>query len=181
MTGTSQKPTYRCLARGTIALVMRCSLWLGDDHLLAVKSTGYTEDYTRVYFKDLKGVVAHRTKIWMAGNLILGILLALFGLGIITTDDIFSAGTIALMFLASPFLIAFLINLLRGPTCKTSLLTPLGAVELPAIGRIRRVERLIRDLRPLIAARQGSMLRSELLARYEAGRSGLTPHTPSTP
>lgn len=180
MTNVSQPTSYRRLARGTIALVMRCSLWLGDDHLLAVKSTGYTEDYTRIYLKDLKGVVAHRTKSWLVANLILGILVALLGLGIINTDDLFSAGTITLMFMGSPFLIALLINLLQGPTCKTSLLTPLGPVEIPALTRTRRVARLIRELRPLVAARQGSMLRSELLNRYDAQRSGTgTTPTPS--
>lgn len=174
MTGSNQPIRYRCLARGTIAMVMRCSLWLGNDHLLAVKSTGYTEDYTRIYLKDLKGLISHRTKTWMVSNLILGILLSLFGLAIITTDDIFSAGTIILMFMASPFLIALTINLLRGPTCKTSLLTPLGPVEIPALGRARRVASLILELRPLVAKYQGSMLRSELLSRYDVERTGGT-------
>lgn len=181
MTNAGQTFKYRCLGRGTIAMVMRCSLWLGDDHLLAVKSSGYTEDYTRVYLKDLKGIVAHRTKTWMVTNIILGILLILFSLGIISTDDIFSAGTITLMFLASPFLIGLLVNLLRGPTCKTSLLTPLGPVEIPAVGRNRKVARLIKELRPLITARQGSMLRSELLTRYDAERAGNAPTSSPAP
>lgn len=171
MSDYSQPTSYRRLARGTIAMVLRCSLWLGDDHLLAVKSTGYTEDYTRVYLKDLKGIVAHRTKTWLVVNLLLGILVALFGLGIINTDDLFSAWTITLMFMASPFLIALTANLLQGPTCKTSLLTPLGPVDIPALTRTRRVARLIRELRPLITARQGSMLRSEQLNRYQDQRS----------
>lgn len=181
MTNVSAPTNYRRLARGTIAMVLRCSLWLGDDHLLAVKSTGYTEDYTRIYLKDLKGIVAHRTKTWLAVNLLLGIMVALFGLGIINTDDLFSPWTITLMFMASPFLIALAANLLQGPTCKTSLLTPLGPVEIPALTRTRRVARLIRELRPLIAARQGSMLRSELLNRYQAQRSGSGTTTPPSP
>lgn len=181
MTNASQPTSYRRLARGTIAMVLRCSLWLGDDHLLAVKSTGYTEDYTRIYLQDLKGVVAHRTKNWLAVNLILGILVALFGLGIISTDDLFSAGTITLMIMASPFLIALVANLLQGPTCKTTLLTPVGPVEIPALTRTRRVARLIRELRPLVTARQGSMLRSELLNRYAAQRSGTGTTPPPSP
>ena len=171
-------PRYRRIARGTIAMIMRCSLWLADDHLLSVKSTGYSEEYLRIYLKDLKGLVAHRTKTWMTLNIVLGILLALFGLGIITTDDLFSGGTIALAIFATPFLIVFLVNLLKGPTCKASLLTPLGPVEIPALGRTRKVARLIQQLRPLIAARQGSMLRSELLARYEAERANTTTPSP---
>ena len=171
MSNSSKGPRYRCISRGTIAMILRCSLWLTDDHLLLVKSTGYSEEYQRVYLKDLKGIVAHRTKNWMTVNILLGILLTLFGLGIISTDDIYSGGSIAMLIFASPLLVLLIYNLLQGPTCKVSLLTPLGSVDLPALARSRKLSRLIQQLRPLIAAKQGSMLRSELLTRYEAERS----------
>ncbi len=171
---------YRRIARGTMAMIMRCALWLGDDHLLSVKSTGYTEEYVRIYFKDLKGIVSQRTKTWMLLNILLGIIIALFGIGILNTSDIFSPGTIALFIFGTPFLVAFLVNLLKGPTCKTNLLTPLGLVDIPALQRSRKVTRLIQELRPLVAAQQGSMLRSELLSRYDSQRAG-TPVTPAEP
>lgn len=165
---------YRRFTRGSLALIMRCSLWLSDEHLLSVKSTGYTEDYLRVYIKDLKGIVACHTRTWMVVNSLLGIVLLLFGIGILRSDDIFSAGTIALALFGLPFLIAFVVNLAKGPTCKTNLLTPLGPVEIPALNRSRMIPRLIKELRPLIVARQGSMLRSELLTRYDRQRTGVT-------
>lgn len=170
--------TYRRLARGTMAMIMRCSLWLGDDHLLSVKSTGYTEEYVRIYLKDLKGVVAQRTKTWMLLNILLGIVVGLCSIGILRTNDIFSPGTIALGFLCLPFLVGLVLNLVKGPTCKTNLLTPLGLVDIPALQRSRKVTRLIRELRPLIASHQGSMLRSELLASYDNQRTG-TSTTPA--
>ena len=183
MTSPAQPIKYRRLARGTIAMIMRCSLWLGDDHLLSVKSTGYTEDYVRIYLKDLKGVIAQRTKTWMLLNILLGIVVGLCGIGILNTSDIFSPGTIALSIFGAPFLIVFLVNLFKGPTCKTNLLTPLGLVDIPALQRSRKVTRLIQELRPLVAAQQGSMLRSELLSRYDSQRTGTppAPASPSTP
>ncbi len=180
MSSPAQPIRYRRIARGTIAMIMRCSLWLGDDHLLSVKSTGYTEDYVRIYLKDLKGVVAQRTRTWMLLNGILGSVLALIAIGILGTNEIFSGGTIALFIVGSPFLIAFLMNLVQGPTCKTNLLTPLGLVDIPALQRSRKVTRLIQELRPLVAAQQGSMLRSELLSRYDNQRTG-TPPAPAAP
>ena len=180
MSSPAQPIKYRRLARGTIAMIMRCSLWLGDDHLLSVKSTGYTEDYVRIYLKDLKGVIAQRTKTWMMLNIILGSLLALFGIGILNTNDIFSGSTIALFIFGTPLLIVFLVNLVKGPTCKTNLLTPLGLVDIPALQRSRKVTRLIQELRPLVAAQQGSMLRSELLSGYDSQRTG-TPPAPAAP
>ncbi|SJZ38041.1 hypothetical protein SAMN02745119_00349 [Trichlorobacter thiogenes] len=177
MTSPAQPIKYRRIARGSIAMIMRCSLWLGDDHLLSVKSTGYTEDYVRIYLKDLKGIVSQRTKTWMLLNILLGIVVGLCGIVILNTNDIFSGGTIALFIVGTPFLIVFLVNLLKGPTCKTNLLTPLGLVDIPALQRTRKVTRLIQELRPLVAAQQGSMLRSELLSRYDNQRTG----APSTP
>lgn len=181
MTSPAQTVAYRRFARDTIAMIMRCSLWLADDHLLSVRSTGYTEDYIRIYLKDLKGVVVRQTKTWMVVNISLGILLTLFAIGILRTDDLYSAGTITLMIIGLPFLIAFTVNLAKGPTCQTHLLTPLGLVEIPALRRFRKTARLIKELRPLIASRQGSMLRSELLARYDAGRADVTVPAPATP
>lgn len=174
---------YRRIARGTMAMIMRCSLWLGDDHLLSVKSTGYTEDYVRIYLKDLKGIVSQRTKTWMMLNILLGIVVALCGIGILNTSNILSLGTIALFIFGTPFLIVFLVNLVQGPTCKTNLLTPLGLVDIPALSRTRKVAALIKELRPLIAAQQGSMLRSELLTRYDNQRAGIPPASapPPTP
>ena len=177
MSSPAQPVKYRRIARGTIAMIMRCSLWQAEDHLLSVKSTGYTEDYVRIYLKDLKGVVAQRTKTWMLINIILGIVLVLFGIGVLKTDDIFSGGTIALFIVGAPFLIVFLVNLAKGPTCKTNLLTPLGLVDIPALKRSRKVTRLIKELRPLVAAQQGSMLRSELLSRYDGNQRTDTPTT----
>jgi hypothetical protein len=181
MSSPAQPIKYRRLARGTIAMIMRCSLWLGDDHLLSVKSTGYTEEYVRIYLKDLKGVIAQRTNTWMMLNVILGSLLALFGIGILSTNDIFSPGTIALFIFGTPLLIVFLVNLVKGPTCKTNLLTPLGLVDIPALQRSRKVTRLIQELRPLVAAQQGSMLRSELLSGYDSQRTGTPPAPAPSP
>jgi hypothetical protein len=181
MSNPAQPIKYRRIARGSMAMIMRCSLWLGDDHLLSVKSTGYTEDYVRIYLKDLKGVVAQRTKTWMMLNILLGIVVGLCGIGILNTNDIYSPGTVALGFFCLPFLVGFVLNLVKGPTCKTNLLTPLGLVDIPALQRSRKVTRLIQELRPLVAAQQGSMLRSELLSGYDNQRVGTPPAPAPSP
>ncbi|MDK9716335.1 MAG: hypothetical protein OEL57_00325 [Trichlorobacter sp.] len=181
MTSPAQPVKYRRIARGTIAMIMRCSLWLGDDHLLSVKSTGYTEEYVRIYLKDLKGIVSQRTKTWMMLNVLLGIVVGLCGTGILSTNDIFSPGSIALGFFCLPFFVGLVLNMVKGPTCKTNLLTPLGLVDIPALQRSRKVSRLIKELRPLVAAQQGSMLRSELLSRYDNHRAGASTAPPPTP
>ena len=181
MNRPTQPVTYRRLARGTMAMIMRCSLWLGDDHLLSVKSTGYTEEYVRIYLKDLKGIISQRTKTWMMLNILLGIVVGLCSIGILSTNDIFSSGTIALGFFCLPFLVGLVLNLVKGRTCKTTLLTPLGLVDIPALQRTRKVTRLIQELRPLVAAQQGSMLRSELLSRYDNQRTGASTTTAPSP
>jgi len=162
------KSVYRRISSTNLAMIMRCSLWICSDHLLLVKSTGYTEDYTRIYLKDLKGVVAHRTKTWMLTNAIAGSVLLLSFISILSTDDLFSFGTIFLGIVTTPMFMVFLYHLYLGPTCRTEILTPLGPLDIPAVRRTRNLERLLKELRPAVAEVQSSIPRSRLLSEYDA-------------
>src|SRR5262249_54585927 len=46
-----------------------CSLWLGPDHLLAVDSKNYQEEYKRFYYRDIQAFIARRTKRVLAMNI----------------------------------------------------------------------------------------------------------------
>ena len=160
--------SYRRIARTNLVMLMGSSIWICSDHLLLVKSTGYTEDYTRIYLKDLKGVVSHRTKTWMLANIIVGSILMLSFISILSTDNLFSFGTIFLGIITTPIFLVFLHHLYLGPTCKTEILTPLGPLDIPAVRRTRNLERLLKELRPAVSTVQSSMPRSRLLSEYDA-------------
>lgn len=166
---------YRRIASSVFVLVQRTSLWITDGHLLLVKTSGYTEEYTRIYLKDLKGVSSARTRGWMLGNTMLGAITLLIFLGIMNSDNLFSFGAFFMGAFLLPFLVAFIVNLALGPTCRTEFLTPLGPLRIPALSRTRKLEKLLQELRPAIATVQGSMPRSRLLSDYEDIRTGVKP------
>jgi hypothetical protein len=169
MTTKTSAIKYKKIASGTEGMMVRCSLWLGDDHLLAVRSSGYIENYARFYMKDIGGLVWLRTSNWLITNVIFVLLiLLLIMIGASTYDGTMNAVDIFLTIIGIPLLIAFFWNLFKGPTCSCQIITPLGPVNIPAANRVNTVKSLLKKLRPLIQQHQGSMPRSELLNRYDA-------------
>src|SRR5208283_5906459 len=66
----------RTPARFAVASIARSSLWLGDDHLLFVECTGYTETYKRFYFRDIQAITIRKTTTHAVWNWITGVLTA---------------------------------------------------------------------------------------------------------
>ncbi len=143
----------------------RCRLWLGDDHLLQVESAGgYSENYKRFSFRDIQAITLHRTRSWQTTNIVLGILTALFlVLALSAKDDV---GSVICGIITGALGVPLLINLLGGPTCVCYLRTAVHLEELPSLRRLRRAERVLALLRPLILASQGSPASETLPEQY---------------
>ena len=130
-------------------------LWLGDDHLLQVDSTGgYSEQYRRFYFRDIQAFSLHKTKEWFAVNLILGVVTGLFLLWALIVEN--TGGKITLGIISATLGIFLLVNVLRGSTCNCQIKTAVHLEELPSLRRRRNAEKVLARLRPLIEAAQGS-------------------------
>jgi hypothetical protein len=164
---------YERLARSSRGLGKRYSLWLGDDHLLVVDSTGYSEEYTRYYFKDIQAITSCRTisgKVW---NGILGAILAIFAscaVFIYSSDGDPSVLSLLAVF-STPFLVILLWNIFHGPTCRCLLRTPVGIGELPALNRVRSFKRTLGKLRPLITQLQGVISQREITELVQAAKN----------
>ena len=167
--------TYRRLPGKRRTLGTFHSLWIGDDHLLAVESTGYSERYTRFYLADIRGVLCRRTRngtLWGLLFALLACLFLIFALAVRSHGLAVFCGV-----LAGSFLFALLANLVRGPTCVCHLLMPLGSQRLPSLGRVKQVTRLRDRIGPLIALVQGSTTAEELTAGG-AAHPAAVPGTP---
>src|SRR5438045_8577020 len=72
----------RARSRSAFGIVStgRSSLWLGKDHLLSIESTGYTENYKRLYFRDIQGICIRKTELGKIWNLVFTVLGGLLGL-----------------------------------------------------------------------------------------------------
>lgn len=151
------------------AFATRSSLWLGKDHLLAVDSTGYTEEYKRFYFRDIQAitlVASQRRIIW---NWVLGVFTVIcvagwsYGLLSRSSEEVGAliAGTIVTLIFAVPLFI----NNFLGRTCTCHLRTAVQTEELPSLSRVRRAHAVFNRIRPLIAAAQGQLAPEEIPGR----------------
>ena len=141
----------------------RSRLWLGNDHLLAVDSTGYTEEYKRFYFRDIQAVSLYQTRRGPVTNVICAAIGGLFYMFALAQ----SGGLAAFLWtIAGLFLTVVLANSLAGPTCVAHIKTAVQTEELPSLRRVWQTRKILKRLRPLIAAAQGELTPEEIAARY---------------
>jgi len=147
---------YRRLPGRGVTLTHYAYLYLGPDHLLQAAATGYSETYKRFYFRDIQAIIIRKTGMWIIGLLALLVPAVLFAIGAISaTDGVAAAilGTIAgALFLGS------LINLLLGPSCVCHLQTAVQTERLPSLNRVRKAQKILNQIRPLIEAEQGKSI-----------------------
>lgn len=145
----------------------RSSVWAGRDHLLLVSGTGYTEEYKRFYYRDIQAIVIRKTGRGAAWSGFSALVLALLVLLALTrtatsTDALFWFWTLSL---GGCFLLALIVNLLRGPTCICHLHTAVSREELSSLSRERNAKKALDILKPLIEGAQGALTREEITAR----------------
>jgi hypothetical protein len=133
--------------RGSFQLASRARVFTAPDHLLVVQSTGYTEEYKRVFFRDIRSIDVRKTngQVWLAvisGAMTLLIFLLYFAH--------LPWGFVAVF--CFPFAVWFLVNLLRGPTCECYISTNVQTLKLPAPRRVKKVATLIEFLHTQTAA-----------------------------
>lgn len=164
----SPDPTYRRLPGRGLGWSGFARIWIAEDHLLEVNSLLVSERYRRFFLRDISALVVRRTKVWLAWNIVHGVLglggaLLAGGLwwGSMTAGS--GAREVLQVFavMTSPFavffLILFFINLILGPTCRCHLqTTTAGWHALTAPTRIRSARRFVAQLAPLIEAAQAS-------------------------
>lgn len=147
----------------------RAALWLGDDHLLLVETSGITETYKRFFFRDIQAITIRRTsrrKIWnwvLSAPLILCALFIAFRAFDVRWIDGDEAGVLTVVGVL--FGIPLLINNLLGRTCTCQLRTAVQTEELPSLCRLRKTRKVLAKIRPLIAAAQGQLTAEEVSAR----------------
>ncbi len=131
-------------------------LYLGADHLLLADcSGGFEEDYRRLYYRDIQAVQVRRTSRGKHWNLFLGAsILLTAGVSFLSSDAAWRGSWLAG---AVFFLVVFLANVLRGPTCIAHIRTAVQVEELPSLRRLRAARRVLARLRPKIVEAQGTV------------------------
>ena len=149
--------SYTRLTRNASGIGSYASLWLGDDHLMIVTSTGYSESYARLQFRDIKGffvTASARRYIWGA---VWGVVTAIFGTVVIVqlvngNTPVFSAIFLGL----AAIMVAW--NHVLGPGCQLFVVTGVQTVQLPSVVRLKKARRLLGRVQPLIEAAQADLV-----------------------
>jgi len=133
-------------------------MYKAEDHLLLVQNRAYSQSYKRFYFADIQALVSRVTKKhifygWFFGVLFLLNLLPLFFME-------YPANIIFIIF-SILFATIFIVNIYRGPTCKTTLLTRVQSYDLP-IARVKNAQAIFSRWKREIEERQGSFQASEV-------------------
>ncbi len=160
------EPVYQRLTRARgrqgvgAALFSRWSLWLGEDHVLSVESTGYSERYKRFYFRDIQAITLTQTSWWIYWGMAMGVLAGVFG-----AIALFS-GEIVLAYIFAPvaalFFFATLYDFVLGPSCICELRTAVQTEQLPSLNRVPRALKVLGRLRAPITAAQGELNQAEI-------------------
>ncbi len=127
-------------------------LWLAKDHILQVTSTGYTENYKRFYFRDIRGMTVTQTSWRVYWNIIWLSLAALAATPILFSREtaiVWIFGTISGL-----FLLGAAINSLKGTTCIFQISTAIQTEKLASLSRVGRARKFMERMRPIILAAQ---------------------------
>jgi hypothetical protein len=148
---------YERLTRPATSVGSYRSLWMAADHLLLVNSTGYSEDYQRIQYIDIKGffvIPSQRRLLWHVPWIICALFSAVF-----LANTLFSGKR---PYVSGTFLALSLIfiawNQLLGPSCTAFAVTGVQTAPLPSMVRLPKTRRSLARLQPLIAGLQSGML-----------------------
>ena len=132
----------------------RASLFTGGDHLLLCDyRTGFTERYKRFYFKDIQAIIIQKTQHWLAGMAIWGSL----AIGFLVIA--LASGWNAFLKITEGICLLFVLrHLIRGPSCRTRIQTAVQTDVLPMFKRVRKTNRVLSRILPLIEQAQGGAM-----------------------
>jgi hypothetical protein len=130
------------------------TLYQGADHLLLVYARFGLEDYRRFYFSDIQAISTYKTATGLVQNIIITIIGALFGFLLIPEGDVSATTGIII---TAIFAVLLTINILRGPTCETTIKTAVQTEKLHPLNRLKRAHKVMDQIAPLIRRFQGEL------------------------
>lgn len=139
------------------------TLWRGPDHLLAIDSKRFSEEYKRFYYNDIQAIITRQTSHGKIYNLILGAFCVCFFLFASVSEG---GGALFFMIITGVFFLALFVNWISGPTCVCHLQTAVQFERLPSLNRLKSAHKTVKILRPLIEKAQGSLTPEALEAYF---------------
>jgi hypothetical protein len=153
---TSPRP-YTRLTRAALSAGTYSSLWLGRDHLMIVKSNGYSQDYARVELRDIKGFFTTETERrgwWLTVWSIFGVIELMLVISNLISDEVpWISGSLLVVAVG---LVQW--NHALGAGCRVYVVTGVQTAVLHSLVRRRKAQSVLGRLRPLIEAAQADLV-----------------------
>lgn len=151
----STAAAYTKLTRKKRSVTGAVQLWLGNDHLLVVRSMRFTEEYRRFQLADIQAVTATERpqRVWL--EVALFALSALVFLLMIEVDGV--PARVFFGIVGAILAGAAVYDFARGQRVRCRLLTEVSAEVLEPVTRVSDYERLMSKLEPAIGAVQGEL------------------------
>jgi hypothetical protein len=130
------------------------SLWINSEFLLAISSGPFAENYKRFYFQNIKSILLYKSEAWKIWNWVLG------GCGVCSALIMLMApgkGTVFLGALTISAVVALIVNNGLGPSCVCYIETGVQKEKLNALNRIKKAQKAMDTLKPLIMQVQNKM------------------------
>jgi hypothetical protein len=151
-------------------------LYRGADHLLQVAFAGFNERYKRFFFRDIQAFIVIPTTTWLIYLSLCAIgFLAMLGIAFAVNDTV---GNYVFGTLAGICLVAGVWQALAGPSCRCYVRTAVQMEHLPSLSRIRRAQKVIATVQPLIVASQAPLVTAAPAAALETFTPPAEPQPP---
>ena len=133
-----QHSEYTRLPGGKSSLFRRHTLWLGSDHLLRVRSTRFSEEYRRYYFRDIQAICMQKRppRSWLPHALTAGA-------GLLFSAGLFRLGHPVWATLLMLVTVIYALAIWRRTDCECWLQTAVGINHLPSLCRSRRAAKAL--------------------------------------
>lgn len=148
---------------------MYASLWLADDHVMIVRSSGYHESYARLQLSDMKAIFLTKTDRRLWWGCFWGIIVGWSGLVLFITLQQ-GETPIASTIIFATSLTALLWNHFLGEGCRAFVLTGVQTAELPSLVRMKRARQVLARLEPHILRAQADLLQPPAVPSVVAER-----------
>ncbi len=170
------QPVYRKLTSRRRRLSGYSQLWMGDDHLLLVRSAHVVENYQRFAFKDILAIVISDGPDLRA--LAVFVIVAALGWASIAlaVSSTFGRG----FFIVTGFTVLALaiVDIARGPRCRCVLHTAVSKEVLSPVSRRARTWEFLSQVLPAIEAVQGAVDVAQLQMQQPNPAASATPEPP---
>ena len=147
-------------------------LWLADDHLMMLKSSRFTEQYSRYRLDDIEAIVVTEIEPEPFRQVLMGLLaLSAFVAASLVPDSAWMKGFFAIPAgLALAYVAA---DVLRGRKCRCLLRTAVSEHLLEPVTRMGGANRVLGILLPAIQSAQGTLetVPEEMVTSHALGRS----------